>query len=76
MGTISPVHWIVVLVVFAAIVVVPIWAWCTIVRKAGFSPWWGLLSIIPLVNIALLFVFAYSKWPMDGQVGVTRDTAA
>ena len=69
MGTISPVHWIITLVIFGALIVVPIWAWCTIVKKAGFSPWWGLLSIIPLVNIALLFVFAYSKWPTDRPSG-------
>ena len=76
MGTFSLFHWIVVLAVFGALIIVPIWAWCTIVKKAGFSPWWGVLSIVPLVNIAMLFVFAYSKWPTDSQVGVTRDTAA
>lgn len=74
MGAFSPVHWIIVLVVFGALIVVPIWAWCTIVKKAGFSPWWGLLSIIPLVNIAMLFVFAYSKWPTDNPVAATTET--
>jgi hypothetical protein len=65
MGGISIFSWIIVLAVF----VVPIWAWCTIVKKAGFSPWWGLLAIVPLVNIAMLFVFAYSRWPTDGPSG-------
>lgn len=62
MGEVSFIHWIVVLVVF----VVPVWAWCTIVKKSGFSSWWGLLAIVPLVNVAMLFVFAYSRWPIDG----------
>ena len=61
MGAFSIWHWVIVLVIF----VIPIWAWAAIVKKAGFSPWWGLLSIVPLVNIAMLFVFAYSKWPID-----------
>ena len=72
MGTFSIFSWIFVLVFIG----VPVWAWCTIVKKAGFSPWWGVLSIVPLVNIAMLFVFAYSKWPTDSQVAVSRDTAA
>ena len=72
MGGFSAVYWI----VFLIVVVVPIWASCTIVRKAGFSPWWGLLSIVPLVNIAMLFVFAYSKWPTDSQVAASSKTAA
>jgi hypothetical protein len=65
MGGFSIFHWLIVL----GLIVIPIWAWSTIVKKAGFSPWWGLLSIIPLVNVAMLFVFAYSKWPTDRPSG-------
>jgi hypothetical protein len=65
MGGISVVHWIIVLL----FIVLPVWGWCTIVKKAGFSGWWGLLTIVPLVNIAMLFVFAYSKWPTDRPSG-------
>lgn len=66
MDAVSPFHWIILLAVLALLFALPIWAWCTIVKKAGFSPWWGLLAIVPLANIAMLFVFAYSKWPTDG----------
>jgi uncharacterized membrane protein YhaH (DUF805 family) len=31
--------------------------------KAGFSPWWALLGLVPLINLAMLWVFAYSRWP-------------
>jgi hypothetical protein len=61
MGGVSVVHWIVLLAVLA----IPVWVWGVIVKKAGFNPWWGLLVIVPLVNVVMLFVFAYSKWPTD-----------
>jgi hypothetical protein len=31
--------------------------------KAGFSPWWALLGVVPLVNLILLWVFAFARWP-------------
>jgi hypothetical protein len=32
-------------------------------KKAGFSPWWVLLGAVPILNIVLLWVFAYARWP-------------
>ena len=39
--------------------------YCTtrILRRAGFSPMWAPLVLIPLVDIALIWVFSYSFWP-------------
>ena len=65
MGSVSIVSWIIVL----AVVAVPTWAWCTIVRKAGFNPWWGLLYLVPLVNLVMLYLFAFSRWPSDPPSG-------
>jgi hypothetical protein len=39
---------------------VPVWK---IVSKAGFSGAWALLALIPLVNIIMLWVFAFVRWP-------------
>jgi len=36
-----------------------------IARKAGFSGWWALPAIIPIVNIILLWVMAFTKWPSE-----------
>jgi uncharacterized membrane protein YhaH (DUF805 family) len=36
-----------------------------IVRRTGFSGWWGLLAAIPFVNIVALWVFAFRTWPID-----------
>lgn len=43
----------------AAIVIVPLWF---IWKKAGFSPWLSLLCVIPLVNLIMLYILAFSEW--------------
>jgi uncharacterized membrane protein YhaH (DUF805 family) len=35
-----------------------------IIRKAGYSGWWTLLYFVPLVNIIMLWVFAFADWPV------------
>ncbi len=45
--------------VFMAILLVPYWF---IWKKAGFSPWFSLLMYIPLVNLVMLYVLAFSQW--------------
>jgi uncharacterized membrane protein YhaH (DUF805 family) len=44
------------------LVIVPLWRICT---RAGFSGWWSLLVVVPLLNLIMLWVFAYAKWPRD-----------
>lgn len=34
-----------------------------IVGKAGFNKWWAVISLLPLINIIFVWVFAFSKWP-------------
>jgi len=40
-----------------------IWPICKIVSKAGYSGAWGLLVIVPIVNIVALWAFALMDWP-------------
>jgi len=42
--------------------------YCKIFAKAGFSRWLGLLMVIPIVNIGLLFFFAFTKWPIHNEL--------
>jgi hypothetical protein len=58
MGSFSIWHWIILL-----LLLLPLWFFSRAVRKAGFSPLWAWLGIIPIVNIIMLWVFAYAKWP-------------
>jgi hypothetical protein len=41
------------------IVLVPYWF---IFKKAGFTPWLSLLMFVPLGNIIMLYVLAFSTW--------------
>ena len=45
-------------------VVVSVIAWISILRKAGYSPAWLLLGLIPCVSPFFFLVFAFSKWPV------------
>jgi uncharacterized membrane protein YhaH (DUF805 family) len=42
---------------------VPIWMIGRVLRRAGYSAWWALLVLVPLVNLVALWVFAYVRWP-------------
>ena len=59
MGGLSIWHILIVLIVLA-IMIIPA---ARILRRAGYSPWLGLLYAVPLVSWVLLWVFAYSRWP-------------
>ncbi len=48
-----------IILVALAIVIIPFWFIC---KKAGFSPWLSLLNIIPLGNLILIYVIAFSDW--------------
>lgn len=48
------------MLVTAAVVIVPFWF---IFSKAGYSKWLSLLMVVPMVNVILLYVIAFSKWP-------------
>jgi hypothetical protein len=45
--------------VFLPIFIVPYWK---IFSKAGFSGWLSLLMLVPLVNLIVLYVVAFSPW--------------
>jgi hypothetical protein len=67
MGSFSIWHWGVLmpnLLVFLLVFFVPL---IFIVKKAGYSPWWALLGLIPIVNVFALWVFAFSKWPVESK---------
>ncbi|WP_405231067.1 hypothetical protein [Lentisalinibacter salinarum] len=48
------------MLVWAAIVVVPFWRIC---QKAGYPGALGLLIIVPLANIVFLYYLAFAAWP-------------
>jgi hypothetical protein len=50
-----------VILVFLPIFVIPYWK---IFSKAGFAGALSLLMIVPLVNLIVLYVVAFSEWKM------------
>ncbi|MFY9746448.1 MAG: hypothetical protein WA891_19755 [Acidobacteriaceae bacterium] len=39
--------------------ILPFWF---IFKKAGFSPWLSLLLFLPLVNLVMIYILAFSEW--------------
>jgi hypothetical protein len=60
-GSLSLWH-IIIFLIGTLIVFVP---YVLIIRKAGYSGWWVLTALIPLVNLIMLWVFALARWPVE-----------
>lgn len=41
-----------------------VWLSYRVFRKSGRSGWWGLLMVIPVVNLVMVWVFAFMRWPV------------
>ncbi len=52
-------HWLFMLL-WIAIILPPFWK---IFSKAGFSGWLSLLIFVPLVNLVVLYIVAFTDWP-------------
>ena len=65
MGTFSPAHWFIVLLMITplmALLVVPTWR---ILQRAGFNGAWALLMLVPVVGLLVPWVVSFLKWPAD-----------
>ena len=65
MGTFSPTHWPIALVMFTplmALLVVPTWR---ILQRAGFNGAWALPMLVPIVGLLVPWVVSFLKWPND-----------
>lgn len=58
------------LIIMVALIVVP---YFRIWKRTGHSGWISVLMIVPLVNIVLLYVLAFKRWPsIDGPANVSE----
>ena len=57
MGSFSMIHWSIML---SILVFLPFF-W--VLKKMGRSPLWGILALIPVVNIVMFWVAAFWAWP-------------
>ncbi len=40
-----------------------LWLAARILEKAGFKPQWAFVLLIPVVNVIMIWVFAFADWP-------------
>ena len=52
-----------VIAAISAMALIVIWPAARICRRAGFSPWLGVLAIVPIANVLLLWFVAMAPWP-------------
>lgn len=66
MGTVGWWHWGFFGLIFLVFyVVLPARYGIRIARRAGYGGARGLLMGVPLVNVIILYVFAFSTWPIE-----------
>ncbi len=68
------------LIVLIGVISVAIWlvfviAYIKIITRAGYSGWWVLIMIVPIVNVVMLLVFAYKEWPIQRELRELREWA-
>ena len=50
------------------VTILMVWVYCRIFSKAGFSWALGLLMFVPIANIIMPFVLAFSDWPVHKEL--------
>jgi ATP/ADP translocase len=61
----GPFHWLIGLIGFLIFVIPAV----KILRKVGYSGWWVITSLIPIVNIVMFWLFAFARWPLEERAG-------
>jgi hypothetical protein len=54
---------VVVLIAILVMSLAVVWPAGRICRRLGFSPWLGVLAVLPLANLLLLWFVALAQWP-------------
>jgi hypothetical protein len=54
----------------AAVMIVPYWK---IYSKTGQTGAMALLQLVPVVNVVMLYILAFSEWPIEREMRATRD---
>lgn len=63
MGAFSVWHFLIVLASLSTVIPIP-----RALSRAGLSPWWSVLSVIPVIGWFGIWAFAYALWPkIDAQ---------
>jgi hypothetical protein len=67
MGTLSPWHWLIFLVIWVGLIGFPI---AKILQRVGISRWWTIMAFVPLINLFALWALSAVRWPkLDAPAG-------
>ncbi len=66
---------VVMLLLAVGALLLALFVWGMIFRRAGYSFAMALLMFIPLVNFIWLLIFAFSKWPVQRELEAYRSGA-
>jgi len=64
-ATMMAFSWTSALLIYFLIFVLPV---MQIIHKAGYSRAWVLIGFVPVVNLIFLWIFAFSRWPIENRV--------
>jgi fatty acid desaturase len=60
----------------AGLILLVLFIWGMIFKRAGYSFAMALLMFLPLVNVIWLMIFAFSRWPIQKELDYHRAQAA
>jgi hypothetical protein len=66
---------LIVILIIVIILAVALLPWFMIYKKAGYSPAMGCLMYIPLVNVIMLFILAFTQWPIERELENARNAS-
>jgi hypothetical protein len=64
MGSLGLPELLIILVITTGYLLLVMWPVGLICRRLGFSPWLGLLAVVPVANLCLLWFVALAAWPV------------
>lgn len=50
-------------IVGLGVMALALWMTVRVLHKVGRSGWWCLVILVPLVNIVMVWAFAFARWP-------------
>ena len=68
-GRIGALELLIIVAMAAVSLIVVVWPVARICRRAGFSPWLGVLAVVPVANLFLLWFVAMAPWPASNSAG-------
>jgi hypothetical protein len=60
------------LIVAAVAILFAITLWFMVFKRTGMNPWLSLLMFVPLVNLVMLIILAFTEWPIQREVKALR----